>query len=68
MTTRSAIVAGRRGHRLEDGRIQCDVCPRYCTLQDGQQGLCFVRARQGGEIPGDREITDLSQWVADKLA
>ena len=50
MTTRSAIVSGRHWHRLEDGRIQCDVCPRYCKLQDGQQGLCFVRARQGGEI------------------
>ena len=50
MTTRSAIVSGRHWHRLGDGRIQCDVCPRYCKLQDGQQGLCFVRARQGGEI------------------
>ncbi|MBF0309764.1 MAG: AmmeMemoRadiSam system radical SAM enzyme [Magnetococcales bacterium] len=31
---------------LEDGRIQCDVCPRRCRLKEGQQGLCFVRARQ----------------------
>ena len=34
-------------HKLEDGRIQCDLCPRFCKLHDGQQGLCFVRARQG---------------------
>jgi len=33
----------RYWHRLEDGRIQCDVCPRTCRLKAGQQGLCFVR-------------------------
>ena len=37
-------------HRLEDGRVQCDVCPRACRLKDGQQGLCFVRACEGGAI------------------
>ncbi len=30
-------------HTLEDGRIQCDLCPRFCKLHDGQRGLCFVR-------------------------
>jgi len=30
-------------HPLEDGRIQCDLCPRYCKLKEGQRGLCFVR-------------------------
>ena len=34
-------------HPLDDGRIQCDLCPRDCRLHDGQRGLCFVRARQG---------------------
>lgn len=34
-------------HGLEDGRIQCDLCPRACKLNDGQRGLCFVRARRG---------------------
>jgi len=41
---------GRYWHRLEDGRIQCDVCPRFCKLHDGQRGLCFVRARQANRI------------------
>jgi pyruvate formate lyase activating enzyme len=31
-------------HRLDDGRIQCDLCPRDCKLHEGQRGLCFVRA------------------------
>lgn len=37
-------------HTLEDGRIQCDVCPRACKLREGQQGLCFVRARHDNQI------------------
>ncbi|MGD8681765.1 MAG: AmmeMemoRadiSam system radical SAM enzyme [Lysobacterales bacterium] len=40
----------RYWHRLEDGRLQCDLCPRFCRLRDGQRGLCFVRARSGGQI------------------
>ncbi len=35
---------------MEDGRIQCDLCPRYCRLSEGQRGFCFVRAREGDEI------------------
>jgi pyruvate formate lyase activating enzyme len=31
-------------HALDDGRIQCDLCPRSCRLHEGQRGLCFVRA------------------------
>jgi pyruvate formate lyase activating enzyme len=41
---------GRYWHVLSDGRIQCDVCPRYCKLHEGQRGLCFVRARQGDRV------------------
>ena len=37
-------------HALEDGRRQCDVCPRHCRLAEGQQGLCFVRGRQDDAI------------------
>ena len=33
---------GRYWHKLDDGRVQCDVCPRYCRLHDGQRGLCFA--------------------------
>ena len=41
---------GRWWHRLEDGRIQCDLCPRECKLHDGQRGACFVRARHDDGI------------------
>ena len=41
---------GRYWHKLDDGRIQCDLCPRHCKLKEGQQALCFVRARQDDQI------------------
>lgn len=37
-------------HMLDDGRVQCDLCPRACRLHEGQRGLCFVRAREGDAI------------------
>ena len=37
-------------HRLEDGRLQCDLCPRDCRLHEGQRGLCFVRQRVGDRM------------------
>ncbi|MDQ3946615.1 MAG: AmmeMemoRadiSam system radical SAM enzyme [Actinomycetota bacterium] len=38
-------VATKYWHLLDDGRIQCDLCPRACKLREGQRGVCFVRAR-----------------------
>jgi pyruvate formate lyase activating enzyme len=43
-------VPARSWQRLEDGRIQCDLCPRFCRLREGQRGLCFVRAREGDQL------------------
>lgn len=37
-------------HRLPDGRIQCDVCPRACKLREGQRGLCYVRGCEDGQV------------------
>jgi len=44
------IVSTKYWHRLDDGRVQCDLCPRACRLREGQRGLCFVRACEGGEV------------------
>jgi pyruvate formate lyase activating enzyme len=46
----AAIVPTRHWHRLDDGRVQCDVCPRHCRLHEGQRGMCFVRACRRGEV------------------
>jgi len=54
MTPRQEIepgtVSGQWWHRLGDGRLQCDLCPRYCRLHEGQKGFCFVREARNGEI------------------
>jgi pyruvate formate lyase activating enzyme len=44
------VVATKYWHWLDDGRIQCDLCPRFCKLHEGQRGMCFVRACQDGQI------------------
>ena len=46
----SSVVATKYWHKLEDGRIQCDLCPRYCHLREGQRGMCFVRMCQNNAI------------------
>jgi len=44
------VVPTRYWHLLDDGRVQCDLCPRECRLHEDQRGLCFVRARQGDQV------------------
>ncbi|WP_153116791.1 AmmeMemoRadiSam system radical SAM enzyme [Rhodocyclus tenuis] len=41
---------GRWWHALPDGRVQCDLCPRDCSLHEGQRGACFVRRAVGGAM------------------
>ncbi|HTS89343.1 MAG TPA: AmmeMemoRadiSam system radical SAM enzyme [Gemmatimonadales bacterium] len=44
------VVSTRYWHRLPDGRVQCDLCPRACKLNEGQRGMCFVRACLNGQV------------------
>ncbi len=46
----TAGVEARYWHAMDDGRIQCDLCPRFCRLHNRQRGLCFVRARDGDRL------------------
>jgi pyruvate formate lyase activating enzyme len=45
-----SLYPARYWHRLDDGRIQCDLCPRDCKLHEGQRGACFVRQRVGDRM------------------
>lgn len=40
----------RYWHMLDDGRMQCDLCPRDCKLHEGQRGACFVRMRENDRM------------------
>src|SRR4030042_7116520 len=35
---------------LEDGRVQCNLCPNRCILAENQRGLCGVRENIGGKL------------------
>jgi hypothetical protein len=43
------VVLGDWWHRTADGRLQCDLCPRGCTMRPGQHGFasCARRVRKG---------------------
>jgi len=34
----------------DDGRVQCDLCFRYCKLKNGQRGVCFVRQAHNQQL------------------
>lgn len=44
------VVEGQWWQRTESGRIRCDLCPRACTLKNGQRGFCFVREARDGRM------------------
>lgn len=45
-----SATAGRWQRILDDGRVECRLCPRYCRLADGKRGFCFTRINDGGRI------------------
>ena len=49
-TWRSTFQPARFGTSLPDGRVQCGLCPRHCTLREGQQGFCGVRGVREGKL------------------
>ncbi len=48
--TSSGAGKARYWHTTDDGRVRCDLCPRECTLRDGQRGFCFVRQNVAGRL------------------
>ncbi len=34
----------------DDGRIRCELCPRFCTVKPGQRAFCFVRKNVDGQM------------------
>jgi len=35
---------------LENGIVQCNLCPNNCLLKEGERGLCKVRENRNGEL------------------
>jgi len=45
-----SIVATKYWRQLDNGLVECTVCPRLCHLREGKRGVCFIRQAQAGEI------------------
>src|SRR5580704_521561 len=41
---------GRYWNKTDDGRLQSHLCPRLCTLSEGQRGFCCVRQNIDGQM------------------
>lgn len=37
-------------HLLDNGKIQCDLCPHFCQLKEGQRGLCYTRGVENQQL------------------
>ena len=60
------IVPTRFWHHLDGGRMQCDMCPRFCNLNEGHHGLCFVCTRQIAPNNGVRDAFTGNVHEADR--
>ena len=36
--------------RLDDGRVECLLCPHHCRISDGKTGICRSRRNRGGTL------------------
>ena len=37
-------------HKLDNGLVACDLCPRRCIIAPGQRGVCRVRENRKGKL------------------
>ena len=44
------MIACRYYKRLEDGLVECTVCPHHCRIAEGKTGVCRSRRNQGGVL------------------
>ncbi|MCA9400162.1 MAG: AmmeMemoRadiSam system radical SAM enzyme [Candidatus Omnitrophica bacterium] len=44
------LYIARYWQKVFSDQVQCQLCPRYCTLKDGQRGFCFVRQNIDAEL------------------
>jgi len=48
---RGVVVKEAKYYRKEsENRTQCLLCPKFCSLGEGQKGFCRVRKNEGGKI------------------
>ena len=36
--------------KLNDGKVRCTACARYCEMKNDQIGLCGIRGNDNGKL------------------
>lgn len=44
------FIPARWQEKLDNKIVKCNLCPRYCLLNDGQNGFCFIRKNIDGTL------------------
>lgn len=44
------LYEGRFYTQLDEGKLQCEVCPRNCEIKPGESGHCETRLNQDGKL------------------
>lgn len=39
--------------KLDNGRVQCELCPNFCLIAEGGKGVCRVRSNRAGTLQAD---------------
>ena len=39
--------------KLEENQVQCELCPRFCTIEDGRFGNCHARRNRNGILSSE---------------
>ncbi|MCO4763002.1 MAG: AmmeMemoRadiSam system radical SAM enzyme [Myxococcales bacterium] len=50
LRTDPSVIAVGFSEPAAGDKLRCTLCPRQCTLRDGQRGLCYVRGRIGDTL------------------
>jgi len=37
-------------HAIDEKKVQCDLCPRFCQMSEGQRGFCFIRQNDNHQV------------------
>ncbi|MEC9489268.1 MAG: AmmeMemoRadiSam system radical SAM enzyme [Halanaerobium sp.] len=55
-------------YHIEDGVVECNLCPHHCTLAEGQTGICLGRKNESGRLVLENygQVTSLAMDPIEK--
>lgn len=50
MSEKTQAYPARYWKHMDDGRLECRLCPRFCHMKEGQRGFCYVRKVEDNQM------------------